>query len=102
MPATLIAVTILSILVAVFAIQNATMVEISFLGWAWQASLAIVVLVTFGVGILIGYLAGLPSTFRKGKELRQHQEKVAELESATPVEPESLSESPGHDDLPSM
>ena len=102
MPATLIAVTILSILVAIFAIQNATMVEISFLGWTLQASLAIVVLVTLGVGILIGYLAGLPSTFRKDKELRQHQKKVAELESVIPVEPESVPEGPEDDDLPSM
>ena len=88
MPATLIAMTFLSILVAVFAIQNAGVVEISFLGWTWQASLALVVLATFGVGILIGYLASLPSTFRKGKELRHQKQKVAALESTVPSEPE--------------
>ena len=46
-------------LFALFVVQNAQVVEVRFLFWKTEASRAIVLLVTFGVGMLAGWLSGL-------------------------------------------
>lgn len=56
--------TILALLIAiaaaVFASQNAAPVAIYLLGWSYQASMALVVLLTFSLGVLMGFLLSLP------------------------------------------
>lgn len=44
----------LLVLVVVFAVQNAAMVQISFLVWSFQLNLALVVLGSLCIGMLIG------------------------------------------------
>ena len=88
MPVALIVALVLALLTAVFALQNATVVTVTFLAWSWEASLALVLIFTVAVGILIGYLAGLPSKFKKGGELRQAKRDLAEV-SAAQTESES-------------
>ncbi len=46
-------------LFALFVVQNAQVVEVRFLLWKTEASRAIVLLVTFGAGMLAGWLSGL-------------------------------------------
>lgn len=48
---------VLAILVVVFVLQNAEPVGVAFLAWTWTASRAIVLLVVFLVGALVGWLA---------------------------------------------
>ena len=68
MPGVLIVAIVLAAISAVFALQNSEVVAVSFLGWHWQASLALVLILTLGSGMVIGFLAGLPSKFRlKGR-----------------------------------
>jgi hypothetical protein len=40
-------------------------------------------IITLGVGILIGYLAGLPSSLKKGSQLRRAKRDLSELEGTT-------------------
>jgi putative membrane protein len=80
MPLVLIAAIVLAILTALFAIQNATVITVSYLVWRFEASLALVLILTLGIGILIGYLATLPSSWRKSSQLRRTQRRQAELE----------------------
>ena len=80
MPLVLIAAIVLAILTALFAIQNATVITVSYLVWRFEASLALVLILTLGVGILIGYLATLPSSWKKSSQLRRTQRRQAELE----------------------
>ena len=80
MPLVLIAAIALAVLTALFAIQNATVITVSYLVWQFEASLALVLILTLGVGILIGYLATLPSSWRKSSQLRRTQHRQAELE----------------------
>lgn len=88
MPAVLVIAIILGGLTAVFAIQNSDVIAVSFLGWEWEASLAIILILTLGIGILVGYLAGLPSRMKKGSQLRQAKKDLAGLEElATELEP---------------
>ena len=92
MPFLLIIAIILAALTALFAIQNSSVITVSFLGWEWDASLALILILTLGVGILIGYLAGLPSSLKKGSQLRQVKRDIGALEdAAVELEGEDLS-----------
>jgi len=53
-----IALIIIAILFAVFILQNAQVVEVQFLFWGTEASRAIVLLVTFFLGLVSGWLSG--------------------------------------------
>ena len=64
MPLVLIVAVVLAAVTALFAIQNSGVITVSFLGWETDASLALILILTLGIGILIGYLAGLPSSLR--------------------------------------
>lgn len=71
----IVVVLIIVLIVAVFSVQNAAPVAISFLFWQFQASLAIVMFLTVLSGIIIGAL--LMFLIRiKG----QRKEKVSTLE----------------------
>ena len=49
---------VLGLLFATFIIQNAEVVQVRFLFWSAQASRAIILLGTFVLGIIVGYVAG--------------------------------------------
>ena len=104
MPLMLILAIALAILTALFAIQNAAVITVSFLIWEFEASLALVLILTLGVGALIGYLATLPRSWRKSSELRQTRRRQSELESMVrkegePEHPQSAPK-PGAEDDP--
>jgi putative membrane protein len=97
MPFLLIVAIALAALTAIFAIQNSAVIAVSFLGWDWEASLALILILTLGVGILVGYLVGLPSKMKKGSQLRQAKKELEQLEElATELEPpgDVMNESP--------
>ncbi|MGB6337922.1 MAG: LapA family protein [Thermoanaerobaculia bacterium] len=70
----------LAAVVAIFALQNSSVIMVSFMAWHWEASLALVLILVLGAGILVGYLAGLPSAWKNKAELRQHRREIADLE----------------------
>lgn len=76
----LIAAIVLAALVAIFALQNSAVIMVSFLAWHWEASLALVLILVLGAGILVGYLAGLPSAWKSKSELRQQRREISDLE----------------------
>ena len=76
---------VLAVVCVVFAVQNSAVITVSFLAWEANASLALILMITLGAGILIGYLAGLPSVWKRGSETRQLRRQVQDLQEATPV-----------------
>lgn len=76
----------------VFAVQNAVPVAVSFFFWDFQASLAIVILVAFSLGILLGLIVFLISGFRR----RMSESK----ENALPAESNPVSEQKSKDIKP--
>ncbi|MEK7101295.1 MAG: lipopolysaccharide assembly protein LapA domain-containing protein [Patescibacteria group bacterium] len=44
-----------------FALQNTEVVSLVFMGWQFQSTLALLVLVSVGVGVLISVFASIPS-----------------------------------------
>jgi putative membrane protein len=59
---------IIAILFAVFILQNAQVVEVRFLFWGTEASRAIVLLVTFFLGLVSGWLSGWKQKNPAGKK----------------------------------
>jgi uncharacterized integral membrane protein len=78
---------IFAVIVALFAVQNTTMVAISFLFWEFKISLVLVILGAAAIGALCVFLVGTFKNFgawRKQKELEGKNkllsQKVDELE----------------------
>ena len=93
---------VIAVLAVIFAWQNAAIVTIAFFSWKVESvPLSLVLLITLGIGILIGWLIVAPSlvkhSFRSSsqrkrigaleKELEGHRGKPGETPKAAPVSP---------------
>lgn len=58
---------ILLVLIAVFSIQNAMPVFVTFFLWKFEASLALVIFITFLIGLFSGFFLFLFMRLRKNK-----------------------------------
>ena len=65
----------------IFALQNTVNVTVVFLFWQLHGSLALVLLVALGAGMLISFLAYLPSLLRGQWSMRKLRKQTTELES---------------------
>jgi uncharacterized integral membrane protein len=61
----LIALSVLLLAVAIFALENAQTVTVRFLSWQLQSSVAVVTLAATAAGVLIAGLIGLVSRLRR-------------------------------------
>jgi uncharacterized integral membrane protein len=77
---TLILAVIFAILAVIFASQNPAIVAITFYGYSVEGSLAVVILIYVGIGILIGALILAPGAIKRSLELRRHRRKMGGLE----------------------
>ncbi|MTI81053.1 MAG: DUF1049 domain-containing protein [Firmicutes bacterium] len=63
---------VFALIVAIFAVQNATAVDLSFLGWSFpDISLVLVILTSVAGGALITVLFGLPRQIRTMMRVRE-------------------------------
>ena len=80
----MILVVILGVIIAIFAIlfafQNATTIAISLGTWQFEESLAIVLLITLGIGIIISLLLSIPTIIKRGWINSRNKRKITELE----------------------
>jgi lipopolysaccharide assembly protein A len=83
---------VIAALAILFAVQNNTPVQISFLTWKVESPLALVLLIAVAAGALISLLASLPTITRDKLNVRSHRKKVAELESSLSVHKGKLEE----------
>ena len=65
----LIAAIVVSAVMAYFAVENSQQTQVSFLGWYFDAPLVIILLLSFGAGVVATFLATLPGSFRKSMEI---------------------------------
>ena len=75
-----------------FALQNTGIAALTFLGWQFESSLALLVLIAFGAGALTALLVSLPSALRDGfrimrlkRDNKSLTEEVARLKTDTVV-----------------
>ena len=71
---------ILALLVTIFAVQNNAVTTIKFLSWSVEGSAALVLMITFALGIIIGALLMTPGSVRNRLRARELRRTVAALE----------------------
>jgi putative membrane protein len=77
---TLILALILAIIVTIFAVQNNTQININFLAWDVDGSLALILMITFALGIFIGLLVTAPAWFRRVRQSAELKKNIQTLE----------------------
>jgi uncharacterized integral membrane protein len=60
----------LAILTGIFALQNAIPVGVTFLFWKFEGSLALVLMLTFALGVLVGSLASIPAIVKEDRQFQ--------------------------------
>jgi uncharacterized integral membrane protein len=59
------------VMAAIVALQNAQSTRVTFFAWEFEGPLVLVLLVTFATGILAGWLAALPSIWKRSRKLAE-------------------------------
>lgn len=71
---------IIAILAVIFAVQNVTVVTITFFAWTIHTSLAVALLVALGAGVLLTLLLSVPGMFKNGWNSVSQKKKMSSLE----------------------
>lgn len=69
---------VVGIVAAIFASQNAAPVLVRFFGWQAQESMALVLLLTFALGVVFGLLISVPPMIGRMRKISQLKHKVDE------------------------
>lgn len=80
---------LVAIVAVVFAAQNSTPVTVTLFGLTANASLSIVLVITFGAGILLGMLFLLPSILKRMRALSTQKKKTRSFEKRLNQAPSS-------------
>jgi putative membrane protein len=73
---------VIAIFAVLFALQNTAPITISIFMWEIPGSLALVLLVALALGVVIAFLAYLPSLIRNKMNLSRQRKKIAALEKS--------------------
>ena len=71
---------LVALITVVFALQNPGYTDLKLGPWTLQASIALILIVTFAVGVLVGSLAMLPGRLRQRRQTKKLERTVKELE----------------------
>ncbi|MDA0864834.1 MAG: lipopolysaccharide assembly protein LapA domain-containing protein [Cyanobacteria bacterium] len=69
----------IAFLAILFALQNTNLVTINLLGWQYQQSLALVLLLTLAIGVIVGLLVSTPAVIRRGWRVSRIQKQTDTL-----------------------
>lgn len=69
----------LAILTVIFALQNAIPVGVTFLVWKFEGSLALVLMLTFALGVLVSLLVSIPAILKRRSAISNQKKKIEEL-----------------------
>lgn len=73
--------TLVAVILAVMiALENTTMAQVTFFGYAVQGPIGIFMLIALGVGVVLGILLMLPSLIGRSWTVMQNKRKIAQLE----------------------
>ncbi len=75
---------VIVVLTAFFSLQNAQTVRVAFFAWEREASLVLVLLVTFAAGVLAGWLATIPSVWRRSRTIGQFRREMRKSPPGSP------------------
>ena len=64
-----------------FAYKNSQVVDLSYyFGWHWSSPLSLMLLATFALGVLAGFLASLRMVIRMQRQLVQARKEIHQIE----------------------
>ena len=66
---------LLAILAVLFAVQNPQSMEVQLVFFSTEGSTALVLILTFGLGVTVGLLSSLPGRIRARRKLKALQKK---------------------------
>lgn len=64
---------VLAVLAVIFALQNPQTMDVNLLFFQTQGSTALILILTFGFGVLVGLLSALPKQLRTRRQLKELQ-----------------------------
>jgi uncharacterized integral membrane protein len=79
MRAALVLIIVLLALVAAFAVQNPGIITVTFLTFSAPTSLLVVIVAAFGIGVVVGFLFGIPASLRRRRRIRELEGELAGL-----------------------
>lgn len=71
---------IIALVAVVFALQNSHPVQVEFLTWTLNCSMALLLLIVLAIGITTGLLVMTPAILRKNSAISSGRKKISELE----------------------
>lgn len=71
---------VIAIVAVLFALQNVTVVTISFFIWNAQVSLAVALLIALGLGVIISALVSIPERVKSGWKSSRKNKSMSNLE----------------------
>ena len=72
----------IAIVAVFFALENTMMVTVSFFGYGVEGSLALFILISLGVGLLLGILIMIPGRIKSGLSNARNRKKIGNLETS--------------------
>jgi len=66
---------VLAVLAVIFALQNPQPMDVNLLFFQTEGSTALVLILTFGFGVLVGLISSLPGRLRARRKLNELQRK---------------------------
>ncbi len=83
----LIVLVVLMGVVAVLAIQNPGVVTINFFNYFAETSILVVIVAAFGTGVIVGFLPGIPASFKRRRRIRELESDLAAHRKSEPPLP---------------
>ena len=73
----LISALVLAVLAVIFALQNPQSMEVNLLFFETDGSTALVLILTFAFGVIVGLISSLPGRLRARREVKELRNKVS-------------------------
>ncbi len=73
---------VIAIVAVLFALENTMMVTVSFFGYTVDGSLALFILISVGLGVLIGLLMMTPGRIKSSLSNARNRKKIGSLEAS--------------------
>ncbi len=83
----LIVLVVLMGVVAMFAIQNPGIITVKFFTLSGETSILVVIVTAFGAGVVVGFLPGIPASFRRKRRIRELESEMAAQRKSQPPPP---------------
>jgi len=81
MQKTLIISIILATILVIFALQNVEVIPVNLWFWTVESSLALILLISFGIGAILGVVLSIPSINKRKKKLEERKMEIEKLQA---------------------